>query len=514
MKNNKMNKGEEMKKKIEKDKIIKILRIAIILILMIFVSVLSFIGFSVIKNGESKSIIREYSFANDFDKYYEFVITPNNSARDEYVFVDENKNTVRLVPNNEQKENDGKVKLEEKKVDLEKIKKESGDEEVQKYTVEKRAYRYNNPEVLNEKGFKETKEKIKAMFAEQKISGYSIRENKANGKIIFEIPQSEVDDINAILNMISTDGKFQVVDSLTDREYLGNKDIKNVGMVNTEQFGLVLVINLTENGKETFKNITKKYADMTNKIKEEKGDKAVNKQTGKIEGAPEIAIKIGGNVYQKGSLTNEISTGTIQIPFGKMDPKDENYTKYMREANILQSALKIGQKPVIYDIESQKLVEGTANMEKTMNVFYIMAGIALILAISLIIFFGIKGLLSAISLIAYLALMLIIIRYTNIYITVSVIVGIMVIYILEFILLINMNKQIIKNKENPKAIADLNISTAYLKTFKETLIILISSVILSFAVYKELASFGKVVFLGILLSLIYNYFLTKNILKD
>ena len=507
--------------KTKKEKIVKYVKNILIIALMLFISVFSFIGFSVKKDGEYKSVIDDYQFANDFDKYYEYTLSPNNSARDEYVFVDENKNTVRLVPDNNPQTDGEKIKLEEKKFDIKKIKKESGDDKVKNYTIEKRAYRYNNPEVLNENGFNETKNKIIKMLTEQKISGYNIRQNKENGKLIFEIPQSEIEDKNSMVNMLTTDGKFQVVDSLTDREYLTNKDInmKETKVVNTPEYGIVLVIKLTDEGKETFKNVTKKYADIRNKLKEEqdkknknkkdKKDKTINMMDQKVEGAPELAIKIGGNIYQKGDLTQEIDTGLIQLPFGKIDPNDETSAKKAKEISILYSALKTGAKPVIYDMDSQKLVEGVANMEKTMNTIYVIAGVFVIIAISLVIFFGFKGILSMIALISYLALMLIVLRYTNIYITISVIMGIIAIYILEFILLVNMNKQLKENKNK-----DINIFRSYIDEYKELIILLITSVILSFSVYKELASFGKIVFLGIILSLIFNYFLTKNLLKE
>lgn len=512
----KENKSERKIKFEEKANTKKIIKNILIILFMVLISVLSFFGIYKLNAGEEKNIIRDYMYANDFNKYYEFVISPNRSAGEENVFIDKDGNIVRPVPNNEITQEE--IELKEKQVDLGKIKKLTGDEDAKDYKVEKKAYRYNNPEVLNQEKFEETKNKIKKALADQKISSYNLREDLESGQLIFEVPQSEIKDPTNISKLLTQSGKFEVVDAQTDKPYITNKDIKDAKLMEHEQYGVILNVELKNDAKERFKEITQKYADKTQKIKEEqekqKTENPENKenpitktQIGHVEGAPELAIKLSGGLLQRGGVPKAIDNGVIQLSLGKPDPKSDAYQKQIEEISVAYTGLKVGAKPVYYNIDSQKLVEGNANLEKAQNIFAVISGIFLVMAISLVIFFKKKGFLSALSLITYLALMLLVVRYTNIYITVSVIVGILLLYILQFILLVILN---IKYKEQNK----IDLFGSYIKEYKELIVVLISAIILAFATFTELASYGKIVFLGMLLSLIYNYFITFNLLKD
>lgn len=515
------NKTNKDKKSFKKDSLNtnKIIRIALFTIFMVATCVISYIGIYVIKSGDQKNIIRDYRYANDFNKYYEFVIAPNRSANEENVFLDKDGNVVRLVPDNEIQTEEATKK---EKPDIEKIKKETGDENAQEYTIAKKAYRYNAADVLNKDKFIENKNKIKRSLADQKITSYNIREDLETGKLVYEIPQTEISDLNSVTKLLTQSGKFEVVDAQTDRPYLKNEDIKEAKLLETAEYGVILNVELKEKSKEKFKEITAKYAEKTNKIKEaneaeakkkaEEGGEENNSPLktstyGRTEGAPELAIKLSGTLLQRGEVPKAIENGIIQIPLGKTDPKSQDYQRHLAEISTIYTGLKVGEKPVLYDLESQKFVEGNASFEKTQNVIYILGGIFLVMAISLVIFFKGKGILSALSLITYLAIMLITIRYTNIYITVSVIVGVTLLYIMQFILLVLLNLEY-------KKYGKIDLFKSYVKEYKELIVVLIAAIILCFAPYTEFAGFGKVVFLGIIISLIYNYFITKNLLKD
>lgn len=486
----------------------KIIRVALLILAIVFLCILSFIGIYREKDGKQVNIIRDYKFANDFDKYYEFQIEPNRSARDEYVFVDKDGNLVREVPSYEKNE---KLQAEVKKEpNLDEIKAQTGDEKANEYKIEKRAFRYNKAEKLNEDEFRATRNKIVAILADQRITSYNVREDLSTGKFIFEVPQNEIKDLGVIRRALTQNGKFEVADSLTNRPYLTNKDLKDFKLLEDQRFGLVIQLELNNEGKEKFKEVTTKYSDMYKKVQKENEElKKQNLESYKEKKAPELVIKISGEVMQKGPVHEPIENGLIQMAVGKVDKTSEDFGKYINEIEGIKSSLKMGEKPLEYDILSEKIIEARTDVKKAQALLIVIAGIFIMLAASLIIFFGFKGLLSAIALIGYLAIMLIVQRYSNIDLTVASIVGIILIYVLEFIFLVLLNIELKdKTKDN------LDFGSIYLKEYKEMIVVIITAIILTFSVHSELASFGMIVSLGIITSFIYNSLITKNLIKD
>lgn len=487
----------------------KVIRVALIILAIVFLCVLSFIGIYREKDGKSVNIIRDYKFANDFDKYYEIQIEPNRSARDEYVFVDKDGNLVREVPSYEKKDNKLEAKVE-KEPNLDEIKALSGDDKVNEYKIEKRAVRYNEADKLNENEFRATRNKIVAILADQRITSYNIREDLKTGKFIFEVPQNAAKDINIIRRALTQNGKFEVTDSLTDRPYLTNKDLKNFKLIEDQRFGLVIQLELNNEGKEKFKQVTTKYSDMYKKVKEE--NEKLKKEKGKDfkeKKAPELVVKISGEVMQKGPVGAPIENGLIQMAVGKVDRNSENYQKYISEIEGMKSSLKVAEKPLEYDILSEKLIEGRVDVKKAQVLLIVVVGVFIILAASLIIFFGLKGVLSALALAGYLAVMLIILRYSNIDVTIASIVGIILVYILEYIFLVLLNVELQDNGKD-----NVDFAKVYIKQYKEMISVIIIAIILTFSVHIELASFGMIVSLGIITKLIYNSLITKNLIRD
>ena len=113
--------------------------------------------------------------------------------------------------------------------------------------------------------------------------------------------------------------------------------------------------------------------------------------------------------------------------------------------------------------------------------------IAILMALSYIYFRGIKGLYYTLVLISYIMVVTLFIRFTDIVITIPGLIGILVLYILEYLVLL----KTVRNKENEK---EFNPMYNLVELLSKTYIIVILSVILSFSTNILLSSLGMTLF--------------------
>ena len=109
------------------------------------------------------------------------------------------------------------------------------------------------------------------------------------------------------------------------------------------------------------------------------------------------------------------------------------------------------------------------------------------MALSYIYFRGIKGLYYTLVLISYIMVVTLFIRFTDIVITIPGIIGVIILYILEYLVLL----KTVRNKENEK---EFNPMYNLVELLSKTYIIVILSVILSFSTNILLSSLGMTLF--------------------
>jgi hypothetical protein len=116
-----------------------------------------------------------------------------------------------------------------------------------------------------------------------------------------------------------------------------------------------------------------------------------------------------------------------------------------------------------------------------------------------------KGVLSSISLVGYVAILLLVIRYANVVITLEGIIAILLSIVLFYIALI----RVLKNKDGK---VDFN---GAIKKYILTLIpVYLISIVFTFNSWQPIFSFGMILFWGITINIIYNFIITKTLLVN
>lgn len=126
-----------------------------------------------------------------------------------------------------------------------------------------------------------------------------------------------------------------------------------------------------------------------------------------------------------------------------------------------------------------------------------------------------NGFLSAIAFIGYIACLLLAIRYTNVMLTLDGLVAIILSIIINFVFVFYLLSLIKENyKEKERVEVELDFQKALTKMLFILVPLIIITVILCFANWLPLYSFGMVMFWGIITLLIYNIVITRTLLVN
>ena len=123
------------------------------------------------------------------------------------------------------------------------------------------------------------------------------------------------------------------------------------------------------------------------------------------------------------------------------------------------------------------------------------------------------GIINAFSYIGLVALFLLILRYTNVVISIESIFGIAVILILNYIFINKLLSKLKKEEKVDKATISVAIKETYKEFFIKIIPIIIAVITFCFIRWEPISSFGMVMFWGILLISLYNISITNLLVR-
>lgn len=470
---------------------VKILTIVLVIVLISMISAFGLYG-TVQNRMEDK--VKDYTYAMDL-----------NGARN-----------IRLTVNNENKEvikdSEGKVVESEEELTDEQLK-EKG------YTKESVAN--NSQEVLTKENYEKTKKILEDRFKEQGIGEYEISLNEENGEILIKIPENKNTD--KVVSNLNTVGKFEIIDSETKEVLMNNNDLKRAkvmyGSSSTSSNGTTVYLDM-----EFTKEGTKKLEDISNnykKVEEEQntntnGEAENNNTTTNEENTEkekQITMKLDDQEIMTTSFDETIRTGTLQLSIGASATDSKTLQGYAEQAGTIASVLNSGNMPVKYDISQNEYILSNVTSQ---DLQYVKLAVVIAIAVAIIILvirFKMNGLLAGISFIGFTAIYNILLKYTNVTLSIQGIFGIAIILVLGYIF-INMILTKIKNSKEEMTKEEINklIKESYKEFFIKIIPICIAVVVFCFTNWMAISSLGMVMFWGIVLIAICNL-VTATLLK-
>lgn len=358
----------------------------------------------------------------------------------------------------------------------------------------------NAKDSLTTENYKKAKKIIEKRLNAMNASDYTIRQDEKDGKLYIQIPEDS--NTNVIAQYMAIKGIFTVVNDNGDI-LLDNSHVEKAQVgysTTTNGTSVYLTIQFNKEGKQIFKDITNTYVKTT----DEEGKETTKK----------ITLKIDDSTLLNTYFNEEISNGTLQMSIGEASTDGDTINGYIQEASNIAVLLNSGNMPLTYKIEENRYVMS----DITLDMFYIPAivlGIILVIGIIfLIVKYRKNGVLASVALVGYIATLLLVLRYANVVLTIEGITAIVISIVMNYIFTVYL-LNLIKYKES-KTVGEAS------QAFKETLIktlfifvpVAVTSIVLCFAGWLPVYSFGMVSFWGLLLIVLYNLIITRTLLVD
>ena len=353
-------------------------------------------------------------------------------------------------------------------------------------------------ESKNVENYEKSKAIIEKRLKTLNVEDYNLSLNKETGKIYIQIPENSNTDL--VVSNIAQSAKLEIKDSKDEKVYINNSHIKdiNVGSGTTESNQTVvgIMVQLNEEGtailkdlsENTYKTIEKKSEDETTENAESNESEEEQKQ---------VSLTVSGATVRTKSFDAPVTNGLINDWIVGSPSKDNSViTENITNASLMINILKIGELPIEYNISVNRYVQTDITSQQIKTVIISVTIIVGLLLLYMIIKYKVSGILAAISYIGFIALYLLLLRYTNVVIAVEGIMGIILMVVINYIITMHTLKTLQDDKKN--------YNKEYINTIIKLIPLFALSIIFCFTKVTVLESIGMAVFWGILLILVYN----------
>ncbi|MCI8353160.1 MAG: hypothetical protein HFJ58_06240 [Clostridia bacterium] len=446
-----------------KNVIVKILAILIILA----ISLISFVGIYVKRGNDRVNLIPDYQLSKDLKGTRTAKLVIDSSTK-ELVF-------------------DSNGNVSEDGVDSEGNLKEG---------YSKKDEPINPKELLNQENYKLCKEIIEKRLSSYGVNDYTVRLNNENGEIIVELYETKNTD--TVIYNLEYLGEFTVNDSETKEILLSNKDVKYAKAVyGTNEIGttVYLSIEFNKEGKKKLQEISKNYIE----TKDEEGKSTTKK----------VTINIDGEQLTETYFAEENREGLLQLSVGSATTDVDTIQSYLEQASSIASLIDSGKMPIKYDVSTNNNLSAGINQDILKICISSIGLIILVALVYVCIKYKVNGIFLSISYIGYIALLLIVLRYTNVMLSIDAMVGFIVLLGLNYIF----TKYVLKGLSKGINKKEL-VKQTYLRYISILIPVLLISIVFTFMKWIQIASLGMVLFWGLIVMFIYNYITINVLLND
>lgn len=469
------------------EKKVKIFKLITIIVLIIAISLISFIGVFRAKLNFKENTVPDFKYGMELAGNREFKFTLDTSTEEKNIYVDENGNFKGNVV--EETTSTEEVSLDATVSENESVAKE--DVNKSPYSTETRTIKANEDEVLNKESYEKSKSIIQKRLESAQIPEYNLRLNTITGELILEVPSDDYTE--KAYNLASAQGNFEIIDSETGVILLDNSHLKKVQALYTanENYQAYLQIEFNEEGAEILKNISKEYVQTT----DESGTTAEKT----------VELKLDNTTLLSTYFGEELNQGMLQITMGSATTDYETFSKSYESARDFANIANYGRTPNKLVLASDNFIQSQITSEIITYAKIAFAIIILVLSIVLIIKYKLDGILCAISSVGYIAILLLLLRYTNVTITLNSVLAILGVVAVNYVFIFNFLR---------KKVSDSS-KHAFVETMKKLSLSIIPlwviAIIFTFMTHIVISSVGMVLFWGLFAFYIYNLCITRTL---
>lgn len=441
----------------------KTLKVLVLLVAIVLVSLIAFVGIYQYDKGSMKNILPEYALGKEVkgSRLITFKVDTSTKTNDTDNSEDATE-TENADETSEQSE-------------------ENASKEVP----------VNATEVLNAENYQLSKNIIEKRLQEAKIEEYDIRVNEEDGKIILDMPDNTTTD--NVLQFLMQQGDFNIIATDSEEVLLSKSDLeKSQVMYYSNEKGTTVYLNLKfkKDSTKKLEDVTKEYVENT----AEDGTKT--KKT--------ITIKIDDEKLLTTYFGETISDGQIQIPIGDASNDNAEINENATNASYIAMILNNQTLPIVYTSGENQYVSPILDSNSLNKIIIVAASLVVLVMVYLAIRYKKNGILAAIGLVGYLAIVMLLIRFTNVPIAFGSMSAILLSAIMEVIFI----TKLLKDADGKK------MDETIIKMTLAQIPLYVIAIVFCFVTWLPMVSFGTALFWGLIMETAYNYLIVKNLLKD
>lgn len=452
------------------------------ILVVILISIVSFFGIYVKDKNKYVNKVPDYQFGMDIEGSRVITIKPDDSK--ETKTYDADGNLVEDADSNTEENKEGQTTVEEP---------------------------VNKDEVLTAENYKKSKSVIEKRLEMSNILEYTIRQDESTGAMTIQIPDDSKAD--KVIANLTESGKFEIVDSETKDVLMNNDDLKEtkVGIAQqsatTGSYNIIAIqIGFNKQGQAKFKDLTNTYKTVDSTATTDSDNNDSSEESSEESKQKEITLKINGEDILTTSFDQEMTNGVMQLTMGNKNTDSDTLQEYYTQASNLAASLNSGITPVIYTVDNELYED--ADLPQKNIVLISVAVVAAIFAVVLVIRFKLKGLLAIISNIGFVATLMLLIRLSNVTLTIEGLVTICFAAVLNYLFIWSLIYENSKTEEKDA------FSKVMLKSINIAIPLMIASIVFTFSSWLPLASCGMVGIWTIITWIIYSFVITKYISRN
>lgn len=345
-----------------------------------------------------------------------------------------------------------------------------------------------NKELLTEENYAKARDIVVSRLKYMKLDYYEMKFDESTGTICLDVPENSRADYAAQYSV--TKGEFKIEDNDTKELLLSKADVKEAKVqYQTTESGTTVVLNIEFNkdGAEKLRNISNTYVQST--------DSEGNDTTKKIK------MSLDDTTIMTTYFAQEMTDGQMQVSLGTSSDSEQIQNRITQATNIAVF-LNTDTMPLTYKIDVNKSVYSSL----TDNVLKIAIIVSIVIFALLLIYMIIKykkeALLAVVTNIGFVAILLLIIRYTNVDITLTGLITIPISVIIQYVFLMNILKVKTEKIDNDSKIK--RVKETIRSGIEKLIPVAVIAVVFALTKWETVYSAGMLLFWEIAVLILYN----------
>lgn len=396
---------------------------------------------------------------------------------------------------------------------------------------------------LTEKDYENAKKIMEKRLQALGAQDYTISLDKENGTVRVELAENDNVDMyiyylyaSQKITIKDTDSKDILLndDMIKGAKYSYSNDSKGAYQVYEE-------IELTKDGQAKLNELLNDYALLATDVTEiENAKKASESESTKTESTSEENTESTENTDEQNTESTEIQStteetssnsettkktaklyvndttydiskiekGKITVKIGASSSNTTSVNNNISKAAEIAMLENAGKLPADYEVDTNRYEYSSITQKEIIYFAIVMIAILVITLLVYCVIYKKSGILASISFVGFVASFSLLIRYTNVAISIEGISAIIIVMIINLII----NREILSKTKKMNLVNEA-VKSTYKNIYLKLIPVGILTIVFCLSKWESLSSFGMIMFWGLVLTAIYNVIVTRTLLN-